>query len=233
MDTDLRDCTKQHPLLSFAHGCPCLSPFLLKARSYLHQADTLTISAGAGLSAATGLDYTSSTLCATHFPAFRSKGFRKLYDVFGYNSWDSPAEEWGYYFTHLDMVRRWPEAQSNVYRILRGLVSRFGQKYFVRTSNADGLFVKNGFESEKVATPQGQYRFLQCLGKCRPGAVVESGPLVDAAMPFIDPHRQVLTDETLIPRCEYCGGEMTLCVRGVVTLMTGRFVRWRGSGSRS
>lgn len=37
---------------------------------------------------------------------------------------------------------------------------------------------------------------------------------MDAALPFIDPENQVLTDETKIPACQYCGGELTLCVRG-------------------
>lgn len=193
---------------------PTLSPSLLKARTWLNQATTLIISAGAGLSAATGLDYTSTTLFAAHFPAFLPQGLRKLYDVFGYRGWDSPAQKWGYYFTHLDMVRRWPEAQCGVYRTLHRLTERFGERWFVRTSNADGFFVKNGFDAARVATPQGGYGYLQCLRKCRGDAVVEAGALVDAAMPFVDPVTQTLRDDGLVPRCEFCGGEMTLCVRG-------------------
>lgn len=193
---------------------PHLSPSILKAHTWLNQATTLIITAGAGLSAATGLDYTSQALFATHFSAFLPKGLRRLYDVFGYTGWDSPAQKWGYFFTHIDMVRRWPESQCGVYHALRGLTSRFGDRWFVRTSNGDGFFVKNGFDPARVATPQGGYRFLQCLAKCRPGAVVETGPLVDAAMPMIDPVSQVLMDESMIPKCEFCGGEMTLCVRG-------------------
>ncbi|KAF3389409.1 Protein-ADP-ribose hydrolase [Penicillium rolfsii] len=193
---------------------PHLSPALLKARTWLNEATTLIISAGAGLSAATGLDYTSPILFAKHFPAFLPKGLQKLYDVFGYTGWDSAAQKWGYYFTHIDMVRRWPESQCGVYHALRGLTERFGERWFVRTSNADGFFVKNGFDPARVATPQGGYRFLQCLAKCRPGAVVETGPLVDAGMPMIDPVSQVLMDEEMVPKCRFCGGEMTLCVRG-------------------
>lgn len=191
---------------------PSQSTSLTKARTWLQQADNLIISAGAGLSAATGLDYTSTTLFADRFPAFRAKGLHKLYDVFGYAGWDSEAQKWGYYFLHLDMARKWPE--SAIYKTLLDLVSRFGDRYFVRTTNADGFFVKNGFAADRVATPQGQYRYLQCLRKCRPDAVFLSEPLVEAAVPFIDPVSQVLMDETKIPRCEFCSGELTLCVRG-------------------
>lgn len=191
---------------------PQPSPQILKARTWLNSATHLIISAGAGLSAATGLDYTSPTLFTTHFPAFHSKGLRKLYDVFGYCNWDSDLQKWGYYFIHLDMVRSWPT--SPLYANLLNLVSRFGENYFIRTTNADGFFTKNGFDARKVATPQGSYRYLQCLRKCRPDAVFEAMEFVDRGLSFIDPVSQCLTDGSLVPRCKFCSGEVTLCVRG-------------------
>lgn len=188
------------------------SPGTIKARAWLKQADTLIITAGAGLSSAAGLDYTSKSLFSKYFPAFRAKGLRQLYDVFGYQEWDSPAEKWGYYFLHLDMVRRWP--LSEVYGKLHNLTVRFPGKYFIRTTNADGFFVKNGFDEDVISTPQGQYRFLQCFDKCREDAYTLSEPFVDAALPFIDSKTQVLMDASKIPKCRFCGGEVTLCVRG-------------------
>ncbi|KAE8375280.1 hypothetical protein BDV26DRAFT_299849 [Aspergillus bertholletiae] len=191
---------------------PLVTPTISKARSWLQEADHLIISAGAGLSAAIGLDYTSSSLFQKNFPGFLHLGLGRLYDVFGFNEWDSPNQKWGYYFLHLNMVRTWPA--SKLYKTLRNLATRFNDRYFVRTTNADGLFIANGFPAEKVSTPQGQYQFLQCFAKCRPDAVFPSDPFVDAALPFIDPKTQVLTDETKIPSCQYCGGQLTLCVRG-------------------
>ncbi|OJJ35116.1 hypothetical protein ASPWEDRAFT_112249 [Aspergillus wentii DTO 134E9] len=188
------------------------SPAITKARTWIEEADYLIITAGAGLSAATGLDYTSTELFQKHFPAFTHLGLRRLYDVFGYE-WSSLRHKWGYYFLHLNMVRNWP--LSPLYAALRDLVSnRFESRSFIRTSNADGLFVANGFEAEMVSTPQGQYRFLQCFAKCRVDAVFPSAPFLDAALPFIDYDTQILTDESKIPRCQYCGGELTICVRG-------------------
>lgn len=185
---------------------------LTKARTWINEASNLIISAGAGLSASTGLDYTSTALFDKHFHAFTAKGLRRLYDVFGYNDWDSPGQKWGYYFLHLDMVRSWPA--SPVYDVLHGLADRFTSKYFVRTTNADGFFLKNGFDANFISTPQGQYRLLQCYNKCRTDAVFPSDPLVNAALPLIDPLTQVLTDPTKIPHCLFCGGEVTICVRG-------------------
>ncbi|KAL4948562.1 hypothetical protein BDW69DRAFT_198784 [Aspergillus filifer] len=172
----------------------------------------LFISAGAGLSAATGLDYTSRTLFATRFPAFTKIGLGRLYDVFGYSGWKSLKQKWGYYFNHLQMVRSWPESQ--LYKALRSIADRFGKRYFVRTSNADGFLIKNGFNPGRISTPQGSYGFLQCLAKCRKEAVFPSAPFLDAAVPFLDPVSQEVTDESKVPKCNYCDGKLTLCVRG-------------------
>jgi O-acetyl-ADP-ribose deacetylase (regulator of RNase III)/NAD-dependent SIR2 family protein deacetylase len=190
------------------------SPSLLLAKKWISEADNLLITAGAGLSAATGLDYTSQALFSTHFPGFLHLGFRRLYDVFSYNSWPSAAVKWGYYFTHLNMVRNWPK--SPLYALLLDLSKTFdsrGKEVLVRTSNADGFFVANGFAQEQVITPQGRYEYLQCLSNCRPDAYFPSQPFLNAAIPFLDAKTQVLTDESKIPKCTFCGGDMMLCVR--------------------
>lgn len=189
-----------------------ISSAVKQAQSWLHSADYLIISAGAGLSAATGLDYTSTDLFAKSFPAFLPLGLRRLYDVFGFSQWKSPAQKWGYYFHHLNMVRTWPA--SLLYKTLLKIANRFGSRCFIRTSNADGLFLANGFHPSRISTPQGQYAYLQCLAKCRREAVFPSATFLNAALPYLHPETQILTDESKIPSCKYCGGELTLCVRG-------------------
>ncbi|RDW88116.1 hypothetical protein BP6252_00148 [Coleophoma cylindrospora] len=191
---------------------PLPNATLQLASTWLKEADTLIISAGAGLSASTGLDYTSTTLFSRHFPAFLQYGFRRLYDLFGPYNWPSPQIKWGYYFTHLQMVRSWPK--SPVYASLLNLANTFGEgNVHVRTSNVDGMFVRNGFPAEVVSTPQGQYRILQCVKNCREDATFLSEDFLDAALPFIDPKTQVLTDASKVPLCKYCGGDMFICVR--------------------
>lgn len=83
------------PSISLSQPHSILNPSIQKARAWLEDASSLIITAGAGLSAATGLDYTSTTLFDTHFPAFKAKGLRRLYDIFGYSGWDRPAQKWG------------------------------------------------------------------------------------------------------------------------------------------
>lgn len=183
-----------------------------RAREWLEAADAVLVSAGAGLSASDGLDYTSQTLFAKHFPGFLKYGLRTLYSVFGFNKWPSEQVRWGYYFTHLAMVRAWPS--SDMYRTLISWLERFGSgNMHVRTSNADGLFLANGLDPQRLSTPQGTYAVLQCLANCRQDATVASAPLVEAAQSSLDPVSQTLTDAGKVPLCKFCGGKMNICVR--------------------
>ncbi|KKY37640.1 putative appr-1-p processing enzyme family protein [Diaporthe ampelina] len=182
------------------------------ARTWLDSADAVLISAGAGLSASDGLDYTSPALFARHFPGFLRYGLRTLYGVFGFAEWPTEQVRWGYFFTHLAMVRAWPA--SHVYHTLISWLGRFDKgSAHVRTSNADGLFLANGLDADRLSLPQGAYAVLQCLANCRPDATVPSAPLVEAALSALDPVSQVLTDPGKVPVCQFCGGRMNICVR--------------------
>lgn len=217
-ETKLNDLAVYNPPVPKEPSSLALQPYdgqhlaVHKARQWLKEADTLIISAGAGLSAATGLDYASSALFEKHFPAFVSLDLNRLYDVFGFDGWESQTQKWGYYINHLTMVQSWP--RSPLYATLQGFIRRFGPRYFIRTSNADGFFEANGFDAERISTPQGQYKYLQCPAKCRRDAVFPSQSFLTAALPCVDPETQCLTDESMVPICDYCGSELTLCVRG-------------------
>ncbi|KAJ4293082.1 hypothetical protein N0V90_008364 [Kalmusia sp. IMI 367209] len=182
-----------------------------KARGWLAEADTVMVSAGAGLSAADGLDYTSRTLFRKHFPMFLKYGLARLYDVFGFAEWPSERDKWSYYFTHLKMVRHWP--RSELYGRLIDWLDTYGDNAHVRTSNADGLFVANGWGEAKMSTPQGQYAFLQCMANCTPDSYWATRSFLDRARPLLDPETQTLRDDSVVPKCKNCGGDMFLCVR--------------------
>ncbi|PVH98306.1 hypothetical protein DM02DRAFT_643647 [Periconia macrospinosa] len=161
----------------------------INARNYLLNAETVIVTASAGMSAAIGLDYTSPNLFQEHFPTFFQYGFTCLYDVFG-----------SYYFTHLELIRKWPK--SALYAELLTWLKRFGENAHVRTLNADGLFVANRWGGDIISTPQGQY-----------ASYWPSAPYMDVARGYMDPETQRLTDEGAIPRCLSCGGDMSICVR--------------------
>jgi O-acetyl-ADP-ribose deacetylase (regulator of RNase III)/NAD-dependent SIR2 family protein deacetylase len=192
------------PPLSFSCGS------LAQARRHLLDADTIVVTAGAGMSAAIGLDYTSTKLFKQHFPTFLQYGFTCLYDVFGF-AWPSERERWSYYFTHLELVRKWPK--SSLYADLVAWLQRFGANAHVRTSNADGLFAANGWSEDRISTPQGQYAVLQCMAKCTPDSYWPAAPYQKVARKYMDTKTQRLTDDAAIPTCRNCGGDMSICVR--------------------
>ncbi|KAF5564825.1 hypothetical protein FPHYL_4524 [Fusarium phyllophilum] len=195
--------------LSLATSLPPSSINL--ARDWLASADAVLVTAGAGLSAAEGLDYHSRDLFKKNFPGCLKLGLTSLYSVFGFNDWPSEEHRWGYFFTHLNMVANW--SNTPTYQTLIPWLRSFGQEAFVRTSNADGLFLANGWPKEQLSTPQGSYGYLQCLNNCRVDAVVPSAPLVADAISYIDKATQKLLDSSKIPLCRFCGAKMSICVR--------------------
>ncbi|KAJ3136389.1 hypothetical protein HK101_004011 [Irineochytrium annulatum] len=214
---------------------------LQRGATTLKEADYLLISAGAGMSAAVGLDYTSEDVFKKHFPAMHRRGHRSMYEFFGYRGW-TPALQWGYLLTQINLARYGWEPTTPAYEHARLIFDAFNDRgrgrggegrAFVCTSNADGMFGQRGFPLEDVYTPQGDYSMMQCLKPCTRTSVWPTRPFIEAAMPFIDAETQEITNPDVIPRCRSCGGAVMMNVRGgrwflenVQDEQRGRFEAW-------
>jgi hypothetical protein len=204
---------------------------LALAVQFVRRADYLIISAGAGLSASVGLDYTSEAVFARLYPAMHALGFRCMYQFIG----RLPISEelkWGYLLTHAHRARfTW--GPTELYTQLLRLAEQTGEgsdsggggggRYFVKTSNADGFFEQSGFDMSRVFTPQGDYGNMQCLShECNGKAAASSTsvvfptrPFVDAALPHIDTNETMqIKEPSAMPRCPRCGGPVFFNVRG-------------------
>ena len=132
-------------------------------------------------------------------------GFHARYEVIGR---DLPPEYlWGFWSVHAEDVGFNPEP-SPLYGQLRGLVG--DRDYFVVTSNVDQLFSRNGFDAERMYTPQGDYGLYQCLTPCT-REVWPSEPIIRKALDNYDPATGKVSPEG-IPSCPNCGGEVFLNV---------------------
>ncbi len=178
------------------------------ARRWLSESDRVLIGAGAGLSAAAGIDYGDTVTFARLFPAMVKRGFRAQYQLIGYEGL-SPEAKWGYWATHVNHVR-FSQGTHGVYQRLLELVR--GKDVFVVTSNVDALFERNGFAPERVYTPQGDYARMQCRTPCR-RETWPTRPIVDRVLAALDPHTQEVTDPEAVPRCPWCGGDVFMNVR--------------------
>ena len=81
------------------------------------------------------------------------------------------------------------------------------------TTNVDALFVRSGFDPERVWSIQRDYAFLQCLRPCTT-EVWPSAPPLQRALAAIDPVTQEVADPACVPRCIHCGGNVFMNVRG-------------------
>lgn len=174
----------------------------------LQQADAVLIGAGAGLTAAAGINYLDEQRFADIFPGWVKRGFSAQYQLMGYPYW-TQLEQWGYYKTHLEYVY-FGQHHNPLYQQLYNLVK--DKDYFVMTSNVDGLFYKNGFDRPRLYTPQGDYGKIQCTVPCS-NQTWNIEPFLEAMAPYYDPVEQVLTDERGIPKCPNCGSNMFIHAR--------------------
>lgn len=178
---------------------------ILTARRRIDEADAIVIGAGAGLSAAAGLDYSG--------PKFR-KEFADYIDKYGFpdlyssSFYDFPTEEerWARWARHIDYARFRPDAFP-LYRDLLELVK--DKNYFVITTNVDGQFRKAGFSPEKIFEVQGDYGLMQCAVGCHNKVYSDKSTVED----ILEHSHDLTVDPAYIPVCPVCGGNMDVHVR--------------------
>lgn len=173
---------------------------------WLDESDRILIGAGAGLSAAAGYDYGDSERFADLFPAMVRLGFRARYELIGQPL--PPALLWGYWFTHVADIR-YSTGPNELYQRLRALVAN--REHSVTTSNVDALFARNGFDTARIFTPQGDYGRMQCTSPCT-RQTWDTRPFLERALQSFDPATGTIRDPEAIPSCPQCGGAMFLNV---------------------
>ncbi len=180
-----------NPLYSIDHACR-------QAAELISQADSLLITAGAGIGIDSGL------------PDFRGDhGFWKAYPALGHmrmrfveianpNAFMSnPRLAWGFYGHRLRLYRATVPHQGFTQLLALSRIMRYGA--FVFTSNVDGQFQKAGFDTQRVVECHGSIHHLQCLDGC--GQAPWSA---EAFEPVVDIENCMLL--SALPTCPACAG---------------------------
>lgn len=128
-----------------------------KLRRLIADADYVLIGAGAGLSAAAGLDYAGEDFRREFREWINRYGITDLYSSSFY-PFKTEEERWACWAKHIWFARFRPEALP-LYRQLFDVVK--GKNYFVITTNVDGQFEKAGFDQERIFATQGDYAYFQ------------------------------------------------------------------------
>lgn len=179
-------------------------------KEWLDTSDKILIGAGAGLSAAAGLNYLDEELFKQFQPEMAAMGYHYPYELFEREKLNWPeAREWAYNARHVNFVRYvFPPAE--LYKKLLKLVE--DKDFFVVTSNCDRQFMRTGFPMERVFEAQGSYDRLRCAEGCTK-ETFDIKPFIDKLLPLIDSETFMISDESAIPRCPYCGAPLFAAVR--------------------
>lgn len=166
-------------------------------KNLFKSADSLIISAGAGMGVDSGL------------PDFRgNQGMWQAYPELGKQRLDfteianpaafqwQPRLAWGFYGHRLALYRQTHPHQG--FYLLRQLAEQLQLPYFVFTSNVDGQFQKAGFDPQYIYECHGSIHHLQCLTACES----DIWP-ADELIPAID--HQHCQWHGQLPRCPHCG----------------------------
>jgi NAD-dependent SIR2 family protein deacetylase len=183
---------------------------IAELRERMDFSDKILIGAGAGLSAAAGLSYLDEDLFKQFQPEMAARGYHYPYELFQHENDGWPqAREWAYLIRHIHFVRyAFPAAE--LYKKLLKIVEE--KDFFVVTSNCDRQLMRTGFPMSRVFEAQGSYDRLRCTARCT-RETWEIKPYLDKLLPLIDSETFMISDESAIPYCPYCGAPLYTAFR--------------------
>jgi NAD-dependent SIR2 family protein deacetylase len=160
-----------------------LDNVLKAAAEAISRATFLVISAGAGMSADSGLPtFRGNEGFWTNYPSMRRLGLSFVECASPSHFRKDPHFGWAFYGHRYNLYKTATPHQGH--QILRKWATLAKYGHFVFTSNVDGHFQKAGFDSSKVMECHGSIHYLQCLNDCRGDIwpVGEQGISVDERM---------------------------------------------------
>lgn len=170
---------------------------LQRAAEWMADADSLVITAGAGMGIDSGL------------PDFRGpEGFWRAYPALGqrrmqFTDIANPAAfrrlprlAWGFYGHRLQLYRNTLPHQG--FALLKRWADGKPHGAFVYTSNVDGQFQKAGFAEDRLIECHGSIHHLQCLSPC-------SGNILDGSSLQVSLDEAACQWQGPLPTCPDCG----------------------------
>ncbi|WP_144456760.1 Sir2 family NAD-dependent protein deacetylase [Niallia taxi] len=169
-------------------------------KDLINKADYIVIGAGAGLSAAAGIQYGGQRFTDNFAPFIEKYGLTDMYSS-GFYPFPTEEERWAYWAKHISL-NRYEVGPTKLYENLFQLVKK--ANYFVITTNVDSQFELAGFPLENIFEVQGNYGYLQCAKGCH-DSLYDNKLLVNEMIANMENCR---IPSNLVPKCPECGGEM-------------------------
>lgn len=176
-----------------------------RARKAIQNAEMVVIGAGAGLSAAAGIEYSGKRF-TDNFKSFVEKyGMQDLYTSSFY-PFRTQEEKWAYWAKHISL-NLFETPVQELYISLMELVNL--KDYFVITTNVEGQFSKAGVEESRFFEVQGNYGYFQCAKGCHDKLYYNEQMVAQMVAETTD----CRIPASLVPYCPVCGGNMDVNLR--------------------
>jgi NAD-dependent SIR2 family protein deacetylase len=176
-----------------------------RAGTAIKNAEKLVIGAGAGLSAAAGIEYDGNRFTENFKPFIEKYGMKDLYSSSFY-PFRTQEEKWAYWARHISL-NLFETPVKELYIKLMKLAS--SKDYFVITTNVEGQFTKSGVEKYRFFEVQGNYGYFQCAKGCH-DKLYNNERLVAQ---MISETSDCRIPSSLVPKCPVCGGDMEVNLR--------------------
>lgn len=167
------------------------------AATLITEADSLLITAGAGMGVDSGLpDFRGNEGFWNAYPALGRRGMKFIDIASGTGFNTHPELSWGFYGHRLKLYRETLPHEG--FAILQALARQKPYGAFVFTSNVDGQFQKAGFSEGRIKECHGSIHYLQCSANC-----CDKIWPADHITPEVDETQCLLLSP--LPRCPNCG----------------------------
>ena len=163
----------------------------------IKSADSLIITAGAGMGVDSGLpDFRGNEGFWKAYPALSHQDINFTDIASPYAFKDNPKLAWGFYGHRLNLYRE--TIPHDGFQYLKTIGTSKKNGYMVYTSNVDGQFQKAGFAPNRIVEIHGSIHYLQCISPC-------TSEIVSAEdyYPVTNDKECKLMSE--LPTCQKCG----------------------------
>lgn len=182
-----------------------------KLKEEIENSEYILIGAGAGLSTSAGFLYDGKRFEDNFKDYIKKYGFTDMYSA-GFYNFPTLEEYWAYFSLNV-YINRFDIEENETYLNLYNIVKN--KNYFVITTNVDGRFADSKFDKDKIFAVQGDFSLFQCSKPCRQETFYNEKYIRE----MIKYKKEMKIPTELIPKCPYCGRNMSMNLRADSTFV--------------
>ena len=193
-----------------------------KLKEEIENSEYILIGAGAGLSTSAGFLYDGKRFEDNFKDYIKKYGFTDMYSA-GFYNFPTLEEYWAYFSLYV-YINRYDIEENETYLNLYNIVKN--KNYFVITTNVDGRFADSKFDKDKIFAVQGDFSLFQCSKPCRQETFYNEKYIRE----MIKYKKEMKIPTELIPKCPYCGRNMSMNLRADSTFVQDK--NWHNQKSK-